>query len=159
MENDKRSMTEVFPTRVREMTRADTSQWIEMRRALWPLTSSEENAREVAVILAQRDAWGFIAADERGAPIGFAEVSVRAYANGCEETPVAFLEGIWVTPALRRRGVGGRIISHIADFLLEKGFREMCSDAVIDNHESHDAHQGWGFVETERVVYFRKALG
>jgi len=40
-----------------------------------------------------------------------------------------------------------------------RGFAEIGSDADIANSASHAAHRGWGFVETERVVYFRKVLG
>ena len=39
-----------------------------------------------------------------------------------------------------------------------RGFREIGSDALLDNRASHAAHAGWGFAETERVVYFRKVL-
>jgi aminoglycoside 6'-N-acetyltransferase I len=44
------------------------------------------------------------------------------------------------------------------EFLIARGFRELGSDALIENHGSHAAHRGWGFSETERVVYFRKPL-
>jgi aminoglycoside 6'-N-acetyltransferase I len=43
-------------------------------------------------------------------------------------------------------------------FLASRGYRELGSDALIDNSASHAAHRGWGFAETERVVYFRKSL-
>jgi aminoglycoside 6'-N-acetyltransferase I len=71
---------------------------------------------------------------------------------------VPFLEGIFVRPQFRRRGIGARLIAHMEAFLVARGFDEIGSDALIDNHESHAAHCGWGFSETERVVYFRKAL-
>jgi aminoglycoside 6'-N-acetyltransferase I len=43
-------------------------------------------------------------------------------------------------------------------FVLARGYREIGSDAELHNVQSHAAHLGWGFSETERVVYFRKAL-
>jgi aminoglycoside 6'-N-acetyltransferase I len=36
--------------------------------------------------------------------------------------------------------------------------RELASDALLDNNGSHAMHEALGFTETERVVYFRKAL-
>jgi aminoglycoside 6'-N-acetyltransferase I len=39
-----------------------------------------------------------------------------------------------------------------------RAYRELGSDAAIDNSLSHAAHFGWGFSETERIVYFRKPL-
>jgi aminoglycoside 6'-N-acetyltransferase I len=71
---------------------------------------------------------------------------------------VPFLEGIWVETELRRQGVGKALIEYAANFLVARGFSELGSDAEIDNHVSHASHRGWGFSETERVVYFRKTL-
>lgn len=143
---------------IREMTSSDTAVWAGMRHALWPATTACGNEGDIAGILAAPDMWGFIAEDESGMPAGFAEVSLRRYANGCEESPVAFLEGIWVSPNFRRRGVADRLVGHIGDLLRAKGFMELCSDALLDNTVSHKAHKSWGFQETERVVYFRKPL-
>lgn len=143
---------------LREMTEEDQAVWAEMRSALWPFTSAAENREDIARILAAPDMWGFIAIDEKGAPAGFAEVALRRYANGCEASPVPFLEGLWVSENFRRRGVGEALVAHVARELREKGFRELCSDALLENKVSHAAHEAWGFTETERVVYFRKAL-
>ena len=104
------------------------------------------------------DAWGLVAEAADGAAIGFAEIAVRKYANGCDTRPVAFLEGVWVKPQFRRRGIGERLIAHAETFLVARGFRELGSDTQIDNHTSQAAHLAWGFSETERVVYFRKVL-
>jgi aminoglycoside 6'-N-acetyltransferase I len=129
-----------------------------MRHALWPFTTPAENRKDIEKILASDGMTGFVAVDDAGTPAGFAEVAVRAYANGCEETPVAFLEGIWVAPAFRRRGVGDAMVAHIGKFLAAIGYNELCSDALLENTDSHLAHARWGFAETERVVYFRKPL-
>lgn len=72
--------------------------------------------------------------------------------------PVPFLEGIWVKEPLRRQGIGGRLIRHVAALIAANGFHELGSDALIDNIAAHAAHAAWGFSETERVVYFRKHL-
>jgi aminoglycoside 6'-N-acetyltransferase I len=130
----------------------------EMRHALWPFTTADENSSEIAKILAATEMWGYVALDEADAAAGFAEVALRRYANGCEESPVPFLEGIWVLPAFRRRDVGQHLIARISAALRTKGFKELCSDALLDNTASHEAHRTWGFAETERVVYFRKPL-
>jgi GNAT superfamily N-acetyltransferase len=75
-----------------------------------------------------------------------------------DHQPVPFLEGIWVEPRSRWRRVGARLIAHIETFLKARGFRELGSDSLIENRVAHDAHAGWGFSETERVVYFRRPL-
>ncbi|HEV2098227.1 MAG TPA: GNAT family N-acetyltransferase, partial [Stellaceae bacterium] len=109
-------------------------------------------------LLKSEDGWGFAAETSDGEIAGFAEVAIRKYANGCDTRPVAFLEGIWVRPDLRRRRIGALLIKHAEEFLLSRGFRELGSDTQIDNSPSQDAHLAWGFSETERVVYFRKIL-
>src|SRR5262249_44539180 len=132
--------------------------WAQMRAALWPDESVHEHAGGIDDILRGDDAWGFVAETHDGRSAGFAELAIRRYANGCVSRPVAFLEGIWVRADPRRHGIGARLVAHAAAFAAARGFREMGSDALIDNHASHAAHLGWGFAETERVVYFRKSL-
>jgi aminoglycoside 6'-N-acetyltransferase I len=129
-----------------------------MRHALWPEGSVDDHAEDIARVLADADYWAFVAMRD-GEAIGFAEIAIRKYANGCESQPVPFLEGIWVDPRYRRSGVGRRLIAHVESFVKTRGFREIGSDALLDNRVSHAAHAGWGFAETERVVYFRKVLG
>jgi aminoglycoside 6'-N-acetyltransferase I len=91
--------------------------------------------------------------------IGFLEAAMRFdYVNGCEGSPVAFLEGIYVAPAFRKQGVARALIAAFEDWARGKGVKEMASDAEIDNRVSHAMHQALGFAETERVVYFRKPV-
>jgi aminoglycoside 6'-N-acetyltransferase I len=143
---------------IREARAADRTAWAAMRAALWPEEDAEALGRGIDALLGRGDAWGFIA-EADGAAIGFAEVAIRPYANGCDSAPVAFLEGIWVAEPVRRHGIGAQLIAHIEAFLLARGFRELGSDTPLANLASQDAHRGWGFAETERVVYFRKSLG
>lgn len=144
---------------IRALTMRDRAAWAEMRAALWPEESIAAHDSAIDEILGDPDCWSFIVEGEDGAALGFAEVALRKYANGCESRPVPFLEGIWVAPAARRQGVGKRLIAWIEAFLAAKGFRELGSDTPLANIASQDAHRGWGFAETERVVYFRKRLG
>lgn len=130
-----------------------------MRAALWPEENAAAHAAAIDALLGRDHAWNFIAEREEGRAIGFAEVALRPYANGCDSQPVAFLEGIWVDESERRHGVGTRLIAHIAAFLMARGFHELGSDTPLDNLSSQNAHRGWGFAETERVVYFSKKLG
>lgn len=144
--------------RVREMMERDKLVWTEMRGQLWPEEASQAHAEAIARSLQYNDVWGFIAEISPATPAGFAEVALRKYANGCESQPVPFLEGIWVNPQLRRQGIGRRLLEYLEARLIARGFREIGSDTQISNNISQAAHLGWGFSETERVVYFRKAL-
>jgi hypothetical protein len=93
--------------RVAPMTTADAKAWVAMREALWPSGGDHgTHDQDVALLLAEPgDRVGLMARDESGEPAGFAEASLRHdYVNGCDTSPVAFLEGIYVAPAMRRRG-------------------------------------------------------
>jgi aminoglycoside 6'-N-acetyltransferase I len=136
----------------------DRAIWAQMRIALWPDETVRGHAEMTDELVGNREVLGLIAEAADGNAIGFAEIAVRKYANGCDTRPVAFLEGVWVKPQFRRRGIGTRLIAHAGAFLAERGFRELGSDTPIDNQASQAAHVAWGFSETERVVYFRKLL-
>jgi aminoglycoside 6'-N-acetyltransferase I len=129
-----------------------------MRWTLWPDHARDAHVRDVAAMLDSEQAWGFIIETADGRPAGFAEVAMRPYANGCDSRPVPFLEGIWIEPPFRRQGLGAQLVWHIEDFIVARGYREIGSDALVDNHPSLDAHRAWGFSETERVVCFRKVV-
>jgi aminoglycoside 6'-N-acetyltransferase I len=148
----------VIDLRVRVLEASDGPAWAEMRAALWPEASAEEHARDIDDVLRSDRVWGFIA-EVHGMPAGFAELAIRDYANGCASRPVPFLEGIFVREEFRRRGIGARLMAYAEEFVAARGFTEIGSDTDIANRASHAAHRSWGFVETERVVYFRKVLG
>jgi aminoglycoside 6'-N-acetyltransferase I len=150
--------THPIDLRIRVMEARDRFAWAEMRAALWPEESAAEHAHGIDDVLRSDRAWGFIA-EADGTPAGFAELAIRDYANGCTSRPVPFLEGIFVRKEFRRRGIGTRLVAHVEQFAVARGFTEMGSDAEIANLASHAAHRSWGFAETERVVYFRKVLG
>jgi aminoglycoside 6'-N-acetyltransferase I len=97
-------------------------------------------------------------ADQDRSLLGFAEVSRRAYAEGCETTPVGFLEGWYVVPEHRRRGVGGALVAAAEGWARSLGCREFASDALADNALSAAAHQALGFEEVEVIRCFRKSL-
>lgn len=145
---------------VRPATAADRAGWIALRQQLWPDESAQGHAAEVDEALASSDGLAaFVAVDAAGAVIGFLEAAMRFdYVNGCEGSPVAFLEGIYVAPAFRKQGLARALIVAFEDWTRAKGVKEMASDAEIDNRVSHTMHQALGFAETERVVYFRKPV-
>ena len=135
--------------------------WMALREALWPAVDRPVHLGEIQGQLADGDRCAaFLAIDARGHVIGLAEATVRTdHVNGAESSPVAFLEGICVAPESRRRGVAGRLVEVVAAWGRSRGCRELASDALLENAESHAFHRAIGFAETERVVFFRRALG
>lgn len=136
-------------------------QWAELRIALWPWDTTEDHAEEAAELYLAGDPHraAFVAHDRTGVMTGFAEASLRFdYVEGCETSPVAYLEGVYVRPEMRRGGIARALVAAVADWGRERGCTEFGSDALIDNVESHGFHTALGFAEAERIVHFRKLL-
>jgi aminoglycoside 6'-N-acetyltransferase I len=134
--------------------------WLDLRLALWADATADEHRGYMAISLAQPERFlQLMVYDENRQPVGFIEGSIRGdYVNGTESSPVGFVEGVFVVPAWRRRGVARQLFAAIADWARARGCLELASDALIDNEASQRAHRALGFRETERVVYFTKEL-
>lgn len=93
-----------------------------------------------------------------GTLAGFVEIGSRPYAEGCETSPVAYLEGWYVDADCRREGLGTRLVEAAEAWALSHGYREMASDTELDNGVSLTAHLALGYEEVERQICFRKRL-
>ncbi len=142
--------------RILKETKLDS--WLSARQKLWPTSTESELLKDLKHQL-QSDKFIAWAIWQDDSIIGFLELYIRSFANGCTSQPVPFLEAIWVDPKWRNKGVGRELLEVAEKWASSNGFDEMGSDADLDNITSHKAHEAWGFSETERVVYFRKALG
>ena len=152
--------------KIRHATEADVEAWAAMRLALWPDDGAETHLREAGRFFAEpRQGPGampeavLVAEAADGALSGFAEVSRRQYAEGCETSPVGFLEGWYVAPEHRRSGVGRALVMAAEAWAHGLGCREFGSDAVADNLVSARAHYALGFEEVVVIRSFRKTLG
>lgn len=97
-------------------------------------------------------------AEEDSAPLGFLELALRSFSDGCHSMPVPHVEGWYVEPFARRRGVGRALMKAAEDWARRRGFTELASDTEPYNNASIAAHGSMGFEETERLIKFRKAL-
>jgi aminoglycoside 6'-N-acetyltransferase I len=140
---------------VRPATAADFPAWAAMRRQLWPDGDPDELEGELAGLDA--GLLGLVA-EEDGRLIGFAEASVRNYAEGAPPGPAAYLEGIWVEPERRRRGVAQALLAAVEGWARRQGLAWLGSDALLGNHLGHGWHRAAGFDEVERLVVFGKPL-
>lgn len=144
---------------VREVTAADRPSWAAMRHRLW----DDFDPAELDAELAELEASGnphvtLVAEAEDGRLAGFAEISERSVAEGCPSGPAAYLEGIWVEPGFRRRGVARALLEAAEQWARDRGYRHFGSDALLDNEASHAWHRAAGFAEVVRVVAFAKAI-
>ena len=82
----------------------------------------------------------------------------RDYVEGCETSPVGYLEGVSVKEACRNRGVAKRLVEECEQWAREKGCREFASDCELSNTASLDFHLQIGFEEKNRIICFKKDL-
>lgn len=132
--------------------------WLAMRLALWPQCPPEQSAREISAVLQGGRQGAFLARDAQGAACGFVEVSLRDYVEGCSSSPVGYVEGIYVAPVCRRRGVGRALLQAAEQWAAARGCVDMGSDAALDDGDSAAFHRAAGFRETDRQVVFLKPL-
>lgn len=146
---------------VRPVTSSDAPAWLRLRCALWPEGSESKHAGEITEFLegrAREPVAVLVAEDRADHLIGFAELSVRAYAEGCHSERVAYLEGWYVVPDARGQGVGRALIAAAEDWGRSLGCTELASDAELPNDTSAAAHLALGFSEVGPVRCFRKDL-
>ena len=142
---------------IERVTKRTLLAWQAMRLRLW--ADSETDPHDIAALLERDDFLALMVRNDSHEPAGFAEASIRNdFVNGCETSPVLFLEGIYVEPPSRRHGFARALVDAVAQWGRERDVSEFASDALVDDTESHAMHEALGFEETERVVYFRKLL-
>ncbi|MBQ2953336.1 MAG: GNAT family N-acetyltransferase [Clostridia bacterium] len=117
-----------------------------------------ELAAEFAVLTASNEAACFLAIDGE-TPIGFAQCQLRHdYVEGCETSPVGFLEGIYVAEGHRLTGTGRALLSACEGWARSLGCTEFASDCELDNMISLAWHMKNGFREMGRTIWFAKKL-
>jgi len=144
---------------IRAVRPEDTESWLVMRMALWPETDGPQHRREMAMMLSDDERFAVLVyEDSLGDLVGFAEVSLRAWAEGCESSPVGYLEGWYVAEHARRQGMGGGLVASAEDWARSRGCTEMASDTELVNRASEAAHLRLGYQVAARVTAFRKRL-
>jgi aminoglycoside 6'-N-acetyltransferase I len=149
---------------IRSACPSDLDQLAPLLKALWPISSAEEHAQELRLILEGKAALTmpitfFVAEASDGRLVGFLEVDLRSHADGCDPSqPVGYIEGWYVAEDHRQRGVGREMLAKAEDWARGHGCVEVASDALIDNEVSQRAHEALGYKVVDRCVHYRKSL-
>lgn len=149
--------------RVRAAAPSDLDALVAMRSSLWPDAAPAEHRAEAEAILGGRPRstlpLALFVAERDGRVVGFAEVSLRSHADGCDPSrPCGFLEGWYVEPASRRHGAGRALVAAAERWCGEQGCRELASDTWLDSEASQRAHAALGFELVDRCVNYRKPI-
>jgi len=155
-----RGGTDAAPTAtVRPLGDFDREEWLRLRRVLWPHhdpTELDAEAREIASHLETTPV--FVAERPDGGLCGMVEVAIRREAIGCTTDRVGYLEGWFVDPAWRLRGVGGLLVEQAEAWARAQGCTEMASDMTPGYPASPGAHQALGYRDVKHTIHFRKPL-
>lgn len=146
--------------RIRPVRRADDESWAALRHALWPEAAATELYLDIERWwwTGDRDVQCLVAEDH-GRLVGFIELSIRVQAEGGETHRLAYVEGCYVAPDVRRRGIGRALITAGESWGRERGCSELGSDSASRQSGGHGAHAALGFREVATIVRFRKGIG
>ena len=142
-------------------TGAKAEQWVKQhggRSAPTPKAAAEGQDVVMACVGNDNDLREVMLAFSGSRAVGFAELNIRPYAEGCDTDRVAYLEGWFVAADMRRNGVGTAIIRAAEEWGRAQGCTEFASDALVDNIVSAKAHLAAGFREVEVTRCFAKRL-
>ena len=143
---------------IRPVEPTDHAEWLRMRLHLWG-GAAEEHTHDIDAYFATPQRGVTFVVESAGEGLcGFIEVSLRDYAEECQTSPVAYIEGWYVDADSRRHRLGTHLVQAAEAWARHQGLKEIASDTQIENAVSIQAHRVLGYEEVERIVCFRKAL-
>ena len=143
---------------IRRATHEDKSGWLGLRQRLWPEAPVEYLSFDMDARLADPDYAVFVASAGDENLVAFIEAGLRNYGEGCETSPVGYIEAWYVDEHVRGQKLGRDLVQLAEQWAREKGCAEMASDTWLDNHASIQAHYKMGYWEVDRLVHFVKKL-
>jgi aminoglycoside 6'-N-acetyltransferase I len=143
---------------IRRATYEDKPSWLRMRQGLWPDAPIEYVTFDMDDRLADPDYAVFVASDADGKLVALIEAGLRDHGEGCETSPVGYIEAWYVDEHLRGQKLGRQMVHAAEQWAREKGMTEMASDTWLENQASIAAHWRLGYEEADRLVHFVKRL-
>ncbi len=127
-------------------------------KIIWSEHTLEDLTRIITNYMSSEDSAVF-AEVVNGEYVGVALCCLRHdYVEGCETSPVGYLEGVSIREEYRHRGIGRKLVSECEQWAREKGCTEFASDCELTNNASLSFHLGIGFQEENRIICFKKML-
>ena len=137
------------------VTKENENVWAELCVALWPDLTVDAMLRMSHEGLFKNEFLYF----EENEPAAFLSLSLRSdYVEGTTSCPVAYIEGWYVKPAFRRRGIAEKLVAHAKEWSAQFGCAELASDCTTDNDASQAFHKDVGFSEANRIVCYTMKL-
>lgn len=86
--------------------------------------------------------------------VGYVKYQPRSHAYGTLESPVLYVEGLYVDPAYRGQGVARQLMEKLKDYARQNGFKAIASDTEPDNEASIVTHTAAGFRDAGLLRHF-----
>ncbi|MCL2362002.1 MAG: GNAT family N-acetyltransferase [Defluviitaleaceae bacterium] len=130
-------------------------EWANLNAALWPKTTASDALKDRAAGNLPNEYLYYIN-DEAAA---FISLSLRRdYVEGTDESPVGYLEAIYVKPEYRKHGIASKLVSFAKEWAISNGCTELASDCELCNEDSRLFHTKIGFEEANRIICFTMKL-
>jgi aminoglycoside 6'-N-acetyltransferase I len=143
---------------IRRATQEDKIGWLRLRQGLWPDAPADYLALDMDNLLVNPDYAIFVASRPDEPLIAFIEAGLRDHGEGCETSPVGYIEAWYVDESIRGQSLGRELVQAAEQWAREKGCSEMASDTWLENEASIAAHLKLGYWEAGRLVHFAKRL-
>lgn len=145
--------------KVRELSKQDFGKWLKLRYELWPYHTLEELSKEMDQIYKRfKSDYMFYVIEDNGDIVGLIELSIHETALGCRTNNVGFIEGWYVKPEYRQKGIGKLLVRKAESWAISKGCREMASDTNERYPISPIAHKALGYEEVDTPLNYKKSL-
>ena len=115
---------------IRKVFPSDAHAWETLRSALWP-DGTADHAVEIAKFFAgilEEPTAVLVAVDAFNKMVAFAELSIRTDIPGLEAKQVGYIEGLYVTPEFRHKGIAKKLLGASRAWARQKNCTAFASD-------------------------------
>lgn len=144
---------------IKRLSNRNVLECAKLGKRLWPETSIMDLKTDFYGVLDDPHSEIFTSFNNDNMMNGFIQLSIRQdYVEGCEASPVGYIEGIFVNESDRHLGVASALVKKGEAWVKDLGIHEIGSDCILENTVSIDFHKHIGFKEANRLVCFIKKI-
>lgn len=137
----------------------DLESLVQMGLKLWKDYEEIELKHQLEIVYSSDNQQILIAKSVQELYVGFSIFSIRKdYVEGSEKSPTGYLEGIYVEPEFRHRGIAKKFVQLGEQWLKANSCSQIGSDTWLTDTESRKFHKKIGFWEEDELVHFLKDI-
>ena len=136
---------------IREATKNDFDEWLRMREQLYPECNSELLLAEIEKIFSKRTILGeldyhiLVYENEDNKLSGFIETSIRKELSGYQNSPVGYIESLYVAPTHRRKGIAKQLVAFSEKWVRSQKYQHLFVDTDPRYTEAINFYKSIGF--------------